>query len=551
MTCHARICLLLAYATCVGWPAHAGENGPIAISLTRALGPAQSGRAIIFVQALRPHARLDKEVDFDLGSSDPEWMEATEVTGLRPHDTMTVDASAVYPGALSTLAPGEYEVQAVLDRNHDYAYAGRGPGDLLSRVVKVKLPGRIPVLVLDHEIVRKATALVASAQPWQREAVANWAATLKPIDFQSALMTQFYGTPTFIRGWVALPPDYETKRSFPAVFSFSGFGGTLRSAQIRASSMEALMQAGTAPPMIWIYLDYVIATGTHQFVDSANNGPWGEALTTELLPFLQQQYKMKRRASARFLTGHSTGGWTALWLQVRYPTLFGGAWPTSPDPADFHDFFQVDLYRPDANLYRTSDGRPNPLNRSDDDGPVPTIADAARSEVVLGEYGGQFATYEWMYSPRGTDGRPAPLFDRATGKIDPAVAAYWCEHYDIAHLITQDWTRLKPDLDGKIHVLVGTADTFYLEGPAHQLEAAMRSVGARTDFRYLPGKTHGNLYIEDDDHYALTKRIAAEMSATAQAGRKHLSRAVSPATCRGATAAFNEAVHARPHTPCV
>lgn len=273
--------------------------------------------------------------------------------------------------------------------------------------------------------------------------------------------------------------------------------------------------------MIWVYLDYVIATGTHQFVDSANNGPWGEALTTELIPSLERQYKMKRRASARFLTGHSTGGWTALWLQVRYPDLFGGAWPTSPDPADFHDFFQVDLYRADANLYRIRNGQPNPLNRSDDDGPVPTIADAAQSEAVLGEYGGQFATYEWMYSPRGADHRPLPLFDRTTGKIDPTVAAYWCEHFDIAHLITQDWARLKPDLDGKIHVLVGTADTFFLDGPAHLLEAAMRSVGAKTDFRYLPGKTHGNLYIEYDDHYALMKRISAEMAATSRAGGKH------------------------------
>jgi S-formylglutathione hydrolase FrmB len=526
MTYPARFCLvLLLYAGFSELPAYGGDNGQIAISLATALGPAQSGRAIIFGQALRPHAKLDKEVDFDLGSPEPEWIEAEEVNELRTHETTTIEASAVYPGPLSALPPGDYEIQAVLDRNHSYAYAGRGPGDLLSRALKVKLPGKIPVLVLDHEIVRKSTPLVASAQPWQREAVATWAATLKPIEFQSPLMTQFYGTPTFLRGWVALPPGYEARRSFATVFSFSGFGGDLRSAQIRASSMEALMAAGTAPPMIWVYLDYVIASGTHQFVDSANNGPWGEALTTELLPFLEQQYKMKRRASARFLTGHSTGGWTALWLQVRYPSLFGGAWPTSPDPSDFHDFFQVDLYRADANLYQTSDGRPNPLSRSDDDGPVVTMAADAQSEVVLGEYGGQFATYEWMYSPRGANGRPAPLFDRVTGKIDPAVAAYWCEHYDIAHLITQDWARLKADLDGKIHVLVGTADTFYLDGPAHQLEAAMRSVGAKTDFRYLPGKTHGNLYIEDDDHYALTKRIAAEMSATARAaGRRRYER---------------------------
>ena len=513
--------LLLAAVLLGACPAHAGSYGPVTISLATALGPVQSGRALVFVHALRSGAKPDNEVDFDLGSAEPEWIEAQEIQGLRPHHAVTVAPAAEYPGALESLPAGEYEVQAVLDRNHDYAYSGRGPGDLVSRVVRVTLPGRIPVLAFDHEIENKVTALVASAQPWQRAAVASWAATLKAVEFQSPLMTQFYGTPTFIRGWVALPPGYDAHRSFPTVFSFSGFGGDLRSAQIRASSMEALMAAETAPPMIWVYLNYVIASGTHQFVDSANNGPWGEALTTELIPFLERQYKMKHRASARFLTGHSTGGWTALWLQVRYPGLFGGAWPTSPDPADFHDFFQVDLYREDANLYRTREGQTNPLNRSDDGGPVPTVADAARSEAVLGEYGGQFATYEWMYSPRGAHRRPAPLFNRATGTIDPAVAAYWCEHYDIAHLITRDWARLKPDLDGKIHVLVGTADTFFLDGPVHLLEAAMRNVGARTDFRYLAGKTHGNLYIEDDDHYALMKRIAAEMAAASRAGGRH------------------------------
>jgi hypothetical protein len=544
MTYRARTFLLFfCFATLSASAAVASDDAQIVISLSPGLGHEESGRALIFVQALRGQAKLDKEVDFDLGSPEPVWMEAQELRGLHPHHTTALDSPAVYPGALSALAPGLYEVQAVLDRNHDYAYGGRGPGDLLSRVVKVRLPGRIPALVLDHEVPRNLTTLVARAQPWQREAVANWADKLQPIAFQSSLMTQFYGTPTFIRGWVALPPGYEAHHSFATVFSFSGFGGDLRSAQIRASSMEALMAAGTAPPMIWVYLDYVIASGTHQFVDSANNGPWGEALTTELIPFLEHQFKMKRRSTARFLTGHSTGGWTALWLQVRYPTLFGGAWPTSPDPADFHDFFQVDLYRPDANFYRTSDGQPNPLSRPDDDGATVTIAAAAQSEVVLGEYGGQFATYEWMYSPRGADGRPARLFERATGKIDPIVAAYWCEHYDIAHLITQDWARLKADLDGKIHVLVGTADTFYLDGPAHQLEAAMRSVGAKTDFRFLPGKTHGNLYIEDDDHYALMKRISAEMSAVASATRKRRDSTLLSANSAGAVGRATNDVH--------
>jgi hypothetical protein len=116
--------------------------------------------------------------------------------------------------------------------------------------------------------------------------------------------------------------------------------------------------------------------------------------------------------------------------------------------------------------------------------------------------------------------RPVPLIDRPTGRIDPEVAAYWRENYDIAHIINRDWATLKPDLDGKIHLTVGTADTFYLDGPAHRLEAVMVALGAKTDFRYLPGKTHFDLYERGGDQMALLKGIAWEMYAIARAGSK-------------------------------
>jgi hypothetical protein len=135
---------------------------------------------------------------------------------------------------------------------------------------------------------------------------------------------------------------------------------------------------------------------------------------------------------------------------------------------------------------------------------------------VMGSYGGQIASFEWVFSPRGLDGRPVPLFDRATGRIDPAVVAYWRDNYDIANIMRRDWPALKPDLDGKVHLTVGTADTFYLDGPAHRLEAVMRDIGAKTDFRYLSGKTHFDLYARGDDREALLKDIAWEMYAVAR-----------------------------------
>ena len=324
-------------------------------------------------------------------------------------------------------------------------------------------------------------------------------------------MTAFRGTPTSIRGWVALPPGYDGKDAIPDGL----FGRRVRQLgrprrKRSAANMMAMMADGKAPPMIWVYLDHAGGTGTHEFADSANNGPWGTALTSELIPSLEREYRMDARPSGRFLTGHSSGGWSTLWLQVRYPKIFGGSWPTSPDPSDFHDFTNVDLYAPNANFYADADGKPYPLIR-DKGKVIASLADFARSEAVMGTYGGQIASFEWVFSPRGLDGRPVPLFDRATGRIDPR----WSR---IGATITTSPTssaatglRCKPDLDGKIHLTVGTADTFYLDGPAHRLEAVMRAIGAKTDFRYLPGKTHFDLYERGADKKALLKDIAWEM----------------------------------------
>ena len=280
------------------------------------------------------------------------------------------------------------------------------------------------------------------------------------------------------------------------------------------------MARGKSPPMIWVFLDHSSGTGVHEFADSANNGPWGTALATELIPALERQYAMDAKPSGRFLTGHSSGGWSSLWLQVRYPKVFGGSWPTSPDPSDFHAFLDIDLYGPNANFYHDAVGRPHPFFHDDKGKVLATTEEFARAEGALGEYGGQITSFEWVFSPRGVDGRPIPMFDRATGAVDPTVIAYWHDHYDIANIIKRDWQRLKPDLDGKIHLTVGDADTFYLDRPAHHLEAIMKALGAKTDFRYLPGKSHFDLYDRGPNPMALLQDIAWEMYAVARPNSK-------------------------------
>jgi hypothetical protein len=157
-----------------------------------------------------------------------------------------------------------------------------------------------------------------------------------------------------------------------------------------------------------------------------------------------------------------------------------------------------------------------------------TFEQFARMERVLGPYGGQLASFEWVFSPRGEDGRPEPMFNRATGAVDPAVVNYWRDHYDIAWRLQHEWPQLKPDLDGKIHLVVGTADTFYLDGAAHKLKAVLDGLHAKADFRFLPDRTHFDLYVVGKDRQGLLKQFSWEMYAVARPDSKLKPIAVSP-----------------------
>ena len=468
---------------------------PIPVTLAPTVRGPETGRIIVFAKKVDAGAPVPDEVDTSAFEPTGTAIAAKETWSLRQGDVAEIDADAdTFPASFGALPPGTYAFQAVLDRNHDYNYGGRGPGDLTSPVVEAKLPGRIPMLTLtDTVAAQPIEAQLAKLPAPRRAALLSALAELKPADFVSPALSRFWGRPTHIRGWVALPPGYGAKgKTFPTAYSTGGFGSTLDYEKLAAADMAGKMADGSMPPMIWVYLDESLPTGTHEFADSVNNGPWGQALTSEFIPWIETHYAMDARSSSRFLTGHSSGGWATLWLQVRYPKVFGGTWPTSPDPSDFHNFTNTNLYNPGANAYHDADGKVHPLVR-DHDKLIATFEQFAKLERVLGPYGGQLASFDWVFSPKGPDGRPMPMFDRATGAVDPQVAAYWREHDDIAHIVTRDWKTLKPDLDGKIHLHVGTADTFYLDGPAHLLKAAFDKLGAHEDITFIPNRTHFDL----------------------------------------------------------
>ena len=482
-----------------------------------------SGRMLVFATPLKGEPPKSVEISpFDLTAAS---VAAQEVSSLRSGAPVMIDADVTaFPQPFSALPPGRYAFQAVLDQNHDYNYGDRGAGDCISPVTVADIGSGAPAPLLT------LAAPLPSHDPWtpnpranaeQKQGFIDAKPFIHELAFTSPALSRFWGRPVQVTGWVVTPPGYSqaSSKRYPVVYSTHGFGGQHAGQLDSGVGVWREMKAGTSPPMIWVMLDESSPTGTHEFADSVNNGPWGQALTAELIPDLERTYRMDARPTGRFLTGHSSGGWAALWVQTRYPAMFGGAWPTSPDPSDFHDWTGVDLYRPGANVYRAPDGSAAPLMRMGGK-VVASLEQFSTVEEVFGPTGGQEASFDWVFSPKGPDGRPMKMYDRATGAIDQTVLAYWRDNYDVAFRMKRDWPSVKRDLDGKLHITVGTADTFYLDGSARKLEAVMKGLGAKTDFRYVEGRSHFDLYRIDKDQQGLRKAMAWEMYAVARPGSK-------------------------------
>ena len=432
------------------------------------------------------------------------WVAAKEIRGLTPQKPVELDPDELaYPDKFCTAPAGNYKIQAVLDVNHDFAYHDdSSDGDMLSKLAEQEFkPSTDEVISLT--LVERKTDPPLQLPP-----------NTQLYDFVSPQLSSFWGRPIHMRGAIVLPPNYSAgKGRYPTVYMTHGFGADMKYlVQRAAGNVSKLMEDKKIPEMVWVLMLEACPGGTHEFADSVNNGPWGKALTTELIPHLEKKYRMDAKPSGRFLTGHSSGGWAALWVQVSHPGFFGGTWPTAPDTADFRTFAaQVDLTkRPPPNFYRRDDGSPRMFIRMGGKD-VQSMEDLAQQERVLGDYGGQLGSFDWVFSPRGKDGRPMRLFDRDTGNIDPEVAAYWEEHYDIASLLRTNWKKIGPLLNGKIHFTVGTADTFHLDESARLLEQTIKDLGGKAQFTYLEGRSHFDLYKD-----GLTEQIAREMYAVAR-----------------------------------
>jgi len=398
---------------------------------------------------------------------------AVDVDSVSPHHAVLLDSTALYhPVKMTELPTGTYAAQAVARRSPDSPVPGKGAGDLYSEPVTLTLPpekSKPVALYLDR---------VVEEEPFPETA------SVKLVEMVSPALSAFHGRKVKLRAAVSLPPAWHANdgRDFPIVYYITGFGGSHRSI-FRTLNMIGEL----AKHVIFVVPDATNYHGHSVFADSENSGPWGHALTAELIPFIEKKYRAEQRAQHRYVTGISSGGWSSLWLQITYPDSFNGCWSIVPDPVDFRDFLRIDLYAPGANVYRDPAGNRRPLARHN--GSVLLyFDDFVHLETVLGP-GGQIHSFEAVFGARDKSGKPAQLFDRRTGVVDPEVAKQW-QRYDINLILRENWQALRPKLAGKLHIFAGEKDTFYLDGAVRLLKQTLAELGSDADVHIIEGMAH-------------------------------------------------------------
>ncbi|QVL30615.1 hypothetical protein KIH39_17365 [Telmatocola sphagniphila] len=420
----------------------------------------------------------------------PEPVFAKDVKDWKPGEKLKIDSTAIYyPTPMDKLPKEDFYVQGVMDFEQGINFSA-APGNIYSVPMKIALgEDQTAPIKLTLDQVYKAPAFKETDN-------------VKYIEIESKLLSEFHHKPTNLRAGVILPKSFTTnaKKQYPTIYEIPGFGGTHQGARGRAARNATDVDG---VEMLYVMLDPSCPLGHHVFADSANNGPVGKAFTEELVPAIEKRFRGISAPGARFVTGHSSGGWSSLWLQVAYPDFFGGTWSTAPDPVDFRDFQRINIYEYD-NMFTDTQGQARPLGRR---GWIPFLYYKPFSdmEIIMG-HGGQLASFEAVFSEKGSDGKPMQLWDRKTGKIDHAVAKTW-EKYDIRLVLQRNWSTLEPKLKGKLHVYMGDRDTFYLEGATRLLGETLHVLGSDAKVELFPGKDHGTLMDR-----ALVERIGKEMA---------------------------------------
>jgi len=293
--------------------------------------------------------------------------------------------------------------------------------------------------------------------------------------------------PYNFEGFREMPPDSDLDPEYSSRFDLEGYN------IIQQEYAHQFYKEWTGPDfprMIIIEIQHANPYYDDSYaVNSENLGPYGDAITYELIPYIENQFRGIGEGWARFLYGGSTGGWEALAVQVFYPDEYNGCFAACPDPIDFRAYTVVDLYK-DKNAYY-SEGLFRKTLRPGQRNYLGHISTNLRSsnyrELAIGtnsRSGDQYDIWEAVYSPVGENGYPKRIWDKKTGVIYPDVAEYWRENYDIGYILKRDWKTLGPKLEGKLHIYCGDMDNYYLNNAVYLVEEFLES----TKFPYYNGE---------------------------------------------------------------
>ncbi|MBC7792038.1 MAG: hypothetical protein H7Z74_18990 [Anaerolineae bacterium] len=448
-----------------------------------------------------------------------------DVENWRGGEERIVDARAFgYPmRSLSELPRGSYRVQALINRYETFRRSdghtvklppdrwegqqwSRKPGNLYSKPTDIALdPSRREAvrIALDQEIppvddfAKKETKYVKYVRIksdrlskfWGRDMhIAAW--VLLPWGYAEhpnaryPLVINHGHFPSEVGGWRETPPDTSLAPDYSDRFSLSGYN---RIQQQLAWQFHQDWTGKGFPRVLLIEIQHATPFYDDSYaVNSANNGPYGDAIQHELIPEIERRFRGIGSGWARFTFGGSTGGWEAMAVQMFYPDEYNGAWIACPDPIDFRAYTVVNIYEDTNAYYRAGKFKrvPRPGQRNYLGHVLTTLEQVNHRELALGtksRSGDQWDVWESVYSPVGKDGYPKPIWNKLTGSIDRSVAEYWRENYDLSHILRRDWKTLGPKLRGKLRLYVGDMDNYYLNNAVYLVEDFLRSADPPAD----------------------------------------------------------------------
>jgi hypothetical protein len=528
---------------CISLHQEAAAQAPrfeVTVSADAHPGPLTGRLVLILATAAEPEPRMA------LSIHGPAVF-GVDLEGLMPGEVAVVDNEAIgHPWSMESLPPGDYVAQAAVNvyeevhradghtlwlpmNDGTIAFFTVAPGNLYSDPVPVRVVEGGSTARLE------VTNVVPPTQPRQDT---QW---LKHVRIQSDMLSRFWGRPIYINATVLLPRGYESEphRRYPAVYALGHnvpFGFNPDSTRVRGLGVinpVTGVESGYDFYKEWIADDFprVMAITFQQAtpyfpdsysVNSANNGPYGDAIVHEVIPYLEEHFRILREPHARILEGASTSGWQSLSLQLNYPDFFGGAWILQPDPIDFRCFQLTDIYA-DENAFTLSVGnltRERPFRRTVEGQMVWTVREVSRFEAVLGSKGRsqyQLQGWEAVYGPAGPDGYPRPLWDPLTGVIDREVAHYWRDQgYDLRDYAERNWSTLGPKLAGKLHFFIPDMDDFYLNLAMYRFEDFLRgATDPVSDAEFFYGRPMKGHSWHAFPWAEMVRRIGAKVEASA------------------------------------